>query len=125
MREKNRRGFDLDEEFLPGEARNPDPGRARQSFAEYSLEDAGDGLAFVHVALLDVDAQRADLIQRRTDGFQRGGDIGEALLELATDIAGADDVSVGIPGGLPRDVDFAPGRRRRGGGRIADRRPSR
>jgi hypothetical protein len=55
-RNENHRRFHLDEKFVVGEAWHADPSGARRLVAEHRLEGATDRLAFVHVALSDVES---------------------------------------------------------------------
>ena len=80
--------------------------------AKRRLERSADGGAFVYVALPDVQPQRADLIQLRADCLKRNSQIFQTLRELATDISGTDDLSLGIPGNLAGDMHGVTERRR-------------
>ena len=59
----------------------------------------------MHVALPDVEPERADLIEARAHQFQHDSKIFETLLELATNVASADDPLLCVPGNLARDMD--------------------
>jgi hypothetical protein len=61
-RQEDRRWLDLDEEFLIGKTRHADPCRAWRLVAERRLQGSADRLAFVDMALPNVEPQCADLI---------------------------------------------------------------
>lgn len=64
---KNHGRFYFDEEFVACKARHPNPRCTRWFLAENRLQSVTDGISFMHVALLDVKAQRADLIEPSAD----------------------------------------------------------
>jgi hypothetical protein len=62
--QENHRGLDLHEKVVIGEAGYANPRRARRLVAKSRLQHPGDRFAFVHVAMLDIEAQRTDLVER-------------------------------------------------------------
>ena len=97
---ENRRRLDLDEELLLGEVWHSDPGCARRVIAERRFESDANGLTLVHVALLDVESQRTDLIEFRTNRRQRNAKIFETFAELTTYVASTNNVLICVPSNL-------------------------
>src|SRR5690349_7529599 len=108
--QEHHRRLNLDQELFVGEARHADPGRAWRIVAELRAQRSADRLALAHVALPDVEAQCAHLIERRADLGQRRAKVVEALLELSADVIRSDDTLVSIPGDLTRYMHSAAGR---------------